>query len=237
MFITMKKKTAIAVIIAIVLVVTVVITAVSVAAAQRANSGSLGKTIVVDAGHGGRDGGVEGRQTGIKESDINLAIAKKLQTFLEQKGYKVVMTRTNAEGLYGTARNNRKQRDMEARRKIINDASPDLVISIHQNSFPSPSVRGPQVFHSHGSEEGLAKAAIMQTKLNAVLESDRVAKTGDFFILECSPYTSLLIECGFLSNAEEEQLLADATHQEKIAFTISSAVHAIFFGEENSNDE
>jgi len=192
-------------------------------------SGLNGKTVVVDAGHGGIDGGVVGAVSGVREAEINLAIARNLRGFLESKGYRVVMTRNSADGLYGLNTRNRKLADMEARRRIINNASPDLVVSIHQNSFPSPTVRGPQVFFSHSCETGESKANLMQSVLNSSLSSDRIAKRGDFFILECSPYPSLLIESGFLSNPEEEQLLISPEYQEKVAYAIFSGIHLILF--------
>ena len=228
MIIIIKKKTLTVwagVILAAIVVSVGVITAVSITAAASLN----GKTVVVDAGHGGRDGGVVGRTTGVREADINLAIARNLRRFLETKGYNVVMTRTTPDGLYGMATRNRKLRDMETRRRIINGANPDLVVSIHQNSFPSPTVRGPQVFFAHSSENGETIAQTMQSVLNSSLGSDRIPKRGDFFILECSPYPSLLIESGFLSNPEEERLLISAEYQEKVAFAIFTGIHMILF--------
>jgi len=230
MFLTIKKKTVILIAIAVVvLIAAIVITAVSVSA--RETVGANGKTVVIDAGHGGIDGGVVGRVTGVREADINLAIARKLSRFLEQKGYRVVMTRNSADGLYGMATSNRKLRDMEARRRIINEANPHLVVSIHQNSFPSPSVRGPQVFFSHSCSGGEQKATIMQNVLNATLNSDRLAKRGDFFIIESTPHPALLVESGFLSNPEEEQLLISSEHQEKIAYAVFTGIHMILFDE------
>ncbi|MCL2375108.1 MAG: N-acetylmuramoyl-L-alanine amidase [Firmicutes bacterium] len=193
------------------------------------SSAPLGLTVVIDAGHGGRDGGVQGRTTGIHEAEINLAIARNLRSFLEGKGYRVIMTRSTPDGLYGLATDNRKLQDMAARRRIIQDAEPDLVISIHQNSFPSPTVRGPQVFFAPRSEEGERKATIMQNVLNANLDADRIPRPGDFFILQCNEFPALLIETGFLSNPEEERLLISAAHQEKVAYSLFVGIHTILF--------
>ncbi|MCL2234394.1 MAG: N-acetylmuramoyl-L-alanine amidase [Firmicutes bacterium] len=191
---------------------------------------SNGFVIVVDAGHGGHDGGATGVATGARESDINLAIARSLRGFLLQNGFEVVMTRSTRDGLYGSARTGRKMRDMEERRRIINSASPDLVVSIHQNSFPSPRERGPQVFHAPNSDAGKVAAQTMQQTMNAALNSTRHARGGDYFILQATNYLSILVESGFLTNPEEDRLLNTAQHQEKIAFTIFKGIVSILMG-------
>ena len=198
------------------------------AGAEVASVPKIGKTVVVDAGHGGIDGGVVGSTSGVKESEINLAIAKSLKHFLERNGYDVVMTRENSDGLYGLTSKNKKLRDMEARRDIIKEAKPDLVISVHQNYYPLSSVRGAQVFYSADSEISKQIADSMQGTLNTALGNDRIAKTGDYYIVNCTDFPSVIVECGFLSNPEEEKLLVTAAYQEKVAYSVFSAVHSIF---------
>lgn len=184
-------------------------------------------TVVIDAGHGGIDGGVTGVNTGTKESDINLAISRKLKEHLEDAGYKVVMTRLNTEGLYGMATKNKKLKDMERRKEKINEANPDLVVSIHCNYYPRSSIRGAQVFYAPNSEQSKPMAAKMQQMLNANLEaSKRVEAVGDYYILQCSPFPSLLVECGFLSSPDDEKLLVDSAYQDKVAYTVFSGIHA-----------
>ena len=186
-----------------------------------------GMTVVIDAGHGGRDGGVKG-VTGAEESGINLAISKSLRHFLREAGYKVVMTRENADGLYGNVTSGFKRADMTARKDIINEAEPDLIISVHQNSFPQKEYRGAQVFFAPNSEGGREMGDKMQSVLNGALPaSDRVAKGGDFYILQCTQYPSLLVECGFLSNYEDEKLLMSSAYQEKVAYSITVGVRLI----------
>lgn len=224
MFVSIKKRSIIIGII-LVLTVTCVCVMVSVASSTTASVPKIGKTIVIDAGHGGIDGGVVGVNTKTKESEINLCIAKSLKHFLLQKGYDVVMTRTNMDGLYGMASKNKKARDMEERKRIINEAKPDLVVSIHQNFFPRENSRGAQVFYAPKSENGLNIATKMQQILNLNLEaSSRSAAVGDYFILQCSPYPSMLVECGFLSNPVDEKLLVSAVYQEKIAYSIFTGI-------------
>ena len=111
---------------------------------------ALRLTVVIDAGHGGIDGGVSGKVTGTKESDINLAISRCLQKEFEDAGVLVVQTRLSEAGLYGTTAKGYKKRDMKKRAEIINAASPALVISVHQNFFSLSSRRGAQVFFKKG---------------------------------------------------------------------------------------
>lgn len=227
MFVVFRKKS---IIICLVFVIAVALSCImlSYASASVASVPKIGKTVVIDAGHGGIDGGVVGSGTGVKESEINLAISKSLKHFLVRNGYDVVMTRENSDGLYGMSAKNKKLRDMEARRDIIAEAKPDLVISVHQNYYPLSSVKGAQVFYSENSEVSKQIAESMQVTLNNALGCDRAAKTGDYYIVNCTEYPSVIVECGFLSNPEEEKLLVTAAYQEKVAYGVFAAVQAIF---------
>lgn len=109
--------------------------------------------IVIDAGHGGSDPGKVGIH-GEKEKELNLEIAKKLQSLLEKEGFRVVLTREEDEGLYSDHARNKKVEDMKKRCEIIDDADPVFTISIHQNSYPEEYVKGPQVFYYGSSKEG-----------------------------------------------------------------------------------
>lgn len=185
-------------------------------------SGQKGFTVVIDAGHGGIDGGAEGVVTGVIESDINLAIANKLKTLCERAGITVVMTRTTAGGLYGLPAPGFKKRDMKRRAEIINDADPALVVSIHQNTCGSHSRRGSLVYYKPGYEKGLVFAKAVCTRINDMPEKPRdcVPMTEDFFILNNSPCPAVIVECGFLSNAEDEKMLCDDMYREKLAYAV-----------------
>lgn len=181
--------------------------------------------IVLDAGHGGVDPGVVGRTTGEKESDVNLKIVQKLQKLFSDAGFCVVLTRKNAGGLYGLPTKGYKRRDMEERRRIIREAEPDFVLSVHQNTFPADtSRRGGQVFFREGSAAGEALAVSIQARLNALGGRSVSALKGDFFLLGCADCPSALVECGFLSNAEEERLLLTDEYQGKIARAVFEGV-------------
>lgn len=186
--------------------------------------------IVIDAGHGGIDGGVTGVSTGAKESDINLSISLKLYDKLVDNGFSVALTRKTEEGLYGVAGKGFKKRDMAKRKEIILQEKPALVLSIHQNRYPLKSVRGAQVFYLADSSESKALAECLQTTLNALYQEKgvkpRVAKSGEYFILACSPYPSVIIECGFLSSEKDEQLLLNSAWQKRLTESVSAGVFA-----------
>ncbi len=182
-------------------------------------------TIVVDAGHGGRDAGCSGINTGVSESEINLAIARKLQKYLCDFGFNVVMTRDSQNGLYSPTATNFKKSDMERREKIINECNADMLISIHQNSYPSMNEKGAQVFYNEDNSKSLRLSQSIQSQLKNNLQNAREnPHTGDYFILKTKDIPGALVECGFLSNPEEEVLLASDNYQQKVAYAIMCGV-------------
>lgn len=178
--------------------------------------------VVLDAGHGGIDSGVSGVSTGVKESELNLSYVKNIEKYLHNAGMSVVLTRTSNAGLYGVATKNRKRKDMEKRKQIINEAQPNLVLSIHMNKYSMSTRRGAQVFYKKGDEYAKLLAQSIQNELNGMEESSRECSvlTGDYYILNCSEFPSVIIECGFLSNIEDERLLIDKNYQDKLSYTI-----------------
>lgn len=180
-----------------------------------------GITVVIDAGHGGIDGGTTGIITKVKESELNLSISKELENYFNSAGVNVVLTRKNSDGLYGTATEGFKRRDLNKRKEIIESAKPDLVISIHMNKFPQSYRRGAQAFFCPESAESESSAKKVQNMLNKNI-NDRPyeALKGDYYVLNCTQYTSILVECGFLSNASDEQLLQTAEYRKKVAYQI-----------------
>lgn len=227
MFITLKKKVIIAGLAAIVAVSSCI--AFVAAFSGYSAAASNGIVIVIDAGHGGMDGGVVSKTYNAKESEINLSIAKMLRHLLKKAGYTTVMTRDNAGGLYSSSDSNKKLADMKKRKEIILESKPDLMISIHQNHYPLSSACGPQVFYDDsGKSEEIA--ALFQSVMNHALGGRRVHKSADYYVLQCSPYPSILVECGFLSNPTDEQNLLTAGYREKVAYSLYTAV-ATYFAE------
>lgn len=229
-FITIKRKTVVIALAIVLALVAVAATAASVITSTRAENGI---TIVIDAGHGGADGGVVGVSTGTKESDINLSIAKYLMKQLQKSGYNVVLTRSDAGAVSGGLKYSKRD-DMRARRDVVKNSAPDLLVSVHCNSYPVASVKGAQVFYST-SAVGEKFASTVQNYFNDVLnEKPRTAAVGDYYILNCSEYPSILCECGFLSCPSEENLLITASYQEKVAFTIFTAINSVFYEQTGS---
>ncbi len=192
-----------------------------------ASLADTGMKIVLDAGHGGIDGGVTGKQTGIKESDLNLAITMRLKDVLTDMGFNVVLTRKTEAGLYDSIAKGFKKRDMQKRKEIIEEASPDLVLSIHQNYYPTQNSRGAQVFYLKDSN-GEKLALCIQNTLNTLYaETDakgRKASVGDYFMLKCYDCPSVIIECGFLSNRKDEELLCSEHWQKKLVERIAVGI-------------
>lgn len=178
--------------------------------------------VVVDAGHGGNDPGKVG-VNGALEKDINLAIAKRLAVLLEQADVEAVLTRTQDAGLYDADADRKKVQDMKRRIEVMEKAEPDIVVSIHQNSYNGAEVRGAQVFYYTGSQEGKKLADLVQAQLIAGLDpqNGRTAKANDsYYLLRKTSRPIIIAECGFLSNPKEEELLCDPSYQEKVAWQL-----------------
>lgn len=178
--------------------------------------------VVIDAGHGGDDPGKIGCNNAL-EKDINLAIAKKVQTYLEAGDVKVVMTREDAGGLYDADSSSKKAQDMKRRIEIMEAADPDVVVSIHQNSYPEEYVHGAQVFYYTGSVEGEKLAEAIQKQFVKVLdpENKRQIKANDsYYLLKKTSVPIVIAECGFLSNYEEAQKLSSEAYQNRVAWAV-----------------
>lgn len=226
--IVLSKKKLIAVILSLAIIAFAVCGGLGLAYATTSSPADV-KVIVIDAGHGGIDNGVVGA-AGTKESDFNLTFSKELAQYFTEAGFKVVMTRSDENGLYGDATKDFKRADMAERKRIIQEANPDFVISVHANKFPGDSRRGAQVFFDEFSAGGKALAEYIQTGLN-YLNNDYTGRSyaalkGDYFMLKCTTNPSVIVECGFLSNAEDEQLLLSEAYRAKLAFAVYSGVVA-----------
>ena len=180
----------------------------------------------LQSAHGGFDPGKVG-QAGTNEKDINLSIALNVKRKPEHQGITVIMTRDDDRGLYEENSSSKKQDDMRARAKIINESGAVLGVSIHQNSFTDNRYSGAQVFYYDGSDNGERLAKILQQSFLDYVDSSnqRAAKANsDYYLLRKSEIPMVIAECGFLSNANEEALLADDVYQEKIAWAIHMGI-------------
>lgn len=177
------------------------------------------KTIIVDAGHGGVDGGAVGG-AGTLEKDINLKIALKLKSYIEESGDTCIMIREVDEDLYGRygTGKNKKQQDLKKRKDLIDEYNADMFLSIHLNSFPNS--KGAQVFYQKGDDDGklLAKSIQDSIRDNVDPSNKRTEKESNkYFILKNNSIPSVIVECGFLSSPSEERLLKDDNYQSKLA--------------------
>ena len=179
-------------------------------------------TVVIESGHGGNDPGKIGVD-GSLEKEINLQIARRLKTYLEASDVTVVMTREDDRGLYEETNSSKKMADMKNRCGKIAEAEPDLVVSIHQNSYHQESVSGGQVFYYKTSERGKRLAEILQRRFDYVLgeKNTRKAKpNGSYYLLLHVKQPIVIVECGFLSNWKEAANLNSGEYQDRLAWTI-----------------
>ena len=193
-----------------------------------------GKTIVIDAGHGKPDEGAESSK-GTTEAETNLKIALKLQNLLEQSGSSVVLTRSDENAIYDIDAKTLKQKkisDIRNRVKIGNESSADIFVSIHLNKIPQQQYDGWQTFYKDGNEQGKKLADKIQNNLNDAIhkENKRVAKTIDnVYIIKHVEIPTTIVECGFLSNPEEEKLLLEDEYQNKLAWGIYNGIIDYFY--------
>lgn len=186
-------------------------------------------TIVIDAGHGGRDGGAVGKTTETTESYLNLQFSLKLKSICEEYGFKVVLTRKDMNGIYSAFASNKKRSEMEKRMEIIESANPDLVVSIHMNSFSNSSARGAQVFYAENFPENEEFAQTVQDALNEKIpNAKKTPKSSDFYVINTTSKPSILVECGFLSNPEEERLLVSEEYQEDFCYVLFYGILSYF---------
>lgn len=202
------------------------------------NTKSAKYTVVVDSGHGGIDPGKVSAD-GIYEKDINLAIAIKLRDELEKQDCQVVMTRESDEGLYDDSASNKKMSDMKKRIEIMNGCNPDLIVSIHQNSFSDTISKGAQVFYQATSESGKALAELLQGVLKEQIDPDnnrQCKANNDYYLLQHSDATMVIVECGFMSNPDEAASLQSEEYQSKIAVAIAGGVIQ-YLEQQDGNEE
>ena len=192
-------------------------------------------TVILDPGHGGEDPGAVSNYSGIAEKDINLRIAQLLRELLEEDDYRVIMTRQEDVLNYKPGTKNiteKRRQDLTGRRKLIDSSGADIVVSIHLNKFEDPKYYGAQAFYPPGSAESERLAVCVQDALRenvdpsnnrkALVQQKRIVILRDLVV----PTT--LVECGFLSNSQEEALLRTVDYQEKIAKALKKGIDDYF---------
>lgn len=190
--------------------------------------------ILIDAGHGGEDGGAVGKGN-VQEKELNLIIAKKLETILQDNGYLPLMTRVDDVSIHDTDNasiKNKKRSDLNNRLKMMDNSNAQVFISIHMNEFSESKYRGAQVFYSSNNEKSKLLGETMQARFKAELEGsqNREAKKADsnIFLLKKATIPAIIVECGFLSNPEDLALLQTEEYQDRVAQAIYSGLMDYF---------
>ena len=193
-----------------------------------------GKVVVVDAGHGIPDEGAEVGD-GTTEAQTNLKIALKLQNLLEQSGCTVILTRSDENGIYDLDSNTLRQKkisDIRNRVKIGNESSADIFVSIHLNKIPEQQYYGWQTFYNKNSEQGQKLAKQIQENLNEAIQKENkrvAAKIENIYIINNVEIPTTIVECGFLSNPQEKELLLTDSYQNRLAWGIYNGIIDYFY--------
>lgn len=195
---------------------------------------SLG-TVIVDAGHGGEDPGKVSSFSGVNEKDLNLAISKLLAEQLRTAGYQVIMTREEDKLVYteGTTDiTDKRRQDLTRRKNMMDNNGADIVVSIHMNDFSQSKYYGAQVFYPPNSEKSQNLAALVQKSLRENVDPsnkrEALVKNTPIIILRNIKTPTIVVECGFLSNQQEEQNLRTDEYQLKIAKAIKTGIDEYF---------
>jgi len=193
------------------------------------------RIILIDPGHGGEDPGAVSNYSGVKEKDINLKVAAMVKEILEKEGHKVLMTREEDRLEYAEGTTDiieKRKQDLQRRKKMMDEAGADIVVSIHLNKFPQQQYYGAQTFYPPNSVESQKLAMSIQKALREKVDPDNrresLVKNENIIILRNVKTTIAIVECGFLSNREEENKLVQDEYQQKIAQAISAGIMSYF---------
>lgn len=199
--------------------------------------------IIIDAGHGGEDGGAVGID-GTAEKDLNLSISLKLNEILSAMGYQTRMVRTTDTSIHNTDADTvreRKVSDIHNRAAIMNEYENCIYVSIHQNKYSGSSIWGAQTFYSPNNEESKELAQLIQASIanNVQPDNKRVIKQSgtNIYVLYNATKPAVMVECGFVSNANELEQLKDDEYQNRMAFAISNGIINYLFSEETNGTE
>lgn len=234
MIVLNKKKIRLTILIVFVLVFGVAVLKDNKESVPTVSLPISGKTIVIDAGHGKPDEGAQSSR-GTTEAETNLKIALKLQNLLEQSGSSVVLTRSDENAIYDLDAKTLKEKkisDIHNRVKIGNESSADIFVSIHLNKIPQQQYDGWQTFYNAESQDGQKLAVAIQNNLNKAIqkENNRVAKSiENIYIIKHVEIPITIVECGFLSNPQEEQKLLEDEYQNRLAWGIYNGIVDYFY--------
>ena len=186
-------------------------------------------TVVIDAGHGGEDGGAE--VDGVLEKDINLSIAGKLADMLRVCGYQVTEIRDTDISVYDDGADTLREKkvsDLQHRVEIVNESENNILVSIHQNKFDNSAYSGAQVFYSTNNDNSRVLADAVHSSVVSLIQNDNTRELkpagSDIYLLDHATVPAIIVECGFLSNNEERAKLLDSGYQSEMAYSIAMGV-------------
>ena len=186
-------------------------------------------TVIIDAGHGGEDGGAE--VDGILEKDINLSIADKLADTLRLCGVRVTEIRDEDISVYDDSAQSLREKkvsDLKHRVEIVNGSENNILVSIHQNKFDNSAYSGAQVFYSSNNDKSRVLAESIRNSVVSLLQNDNTRElkptNSDIYLLDNATVPAVIVECGFLSNDEERANLLDSGYQSEMAYSIAMGV-------------
>ena len=234
MIVLVKRKNA--VLILLILFLSIAIFSIDSGAnpIAEASYNNHGPIVVLDAGHGGEDPGVVSEYSGIAEKDLNLRIAKLVEDLLKQDGYTVLMTRTEDILQYtkGTTKiYDKRKQDLTRRRNLIDESNADIAISIHMNGFKDTQYKGAQTFFPPSSPDSERLCKALQNSLVSIDPNNKrvsLLKTDRIILFKNVKVQTALIECGFLSNFDEEIKFKTLEYQEKLAKSIKLGIDSFF---------
>jgi len=233
MILILKKEKIILAVVLIALAITTfgIINGIDSQEINATNGIPKNRTIILDAGHGGEDPGAVSDYNGVREKEINFFIASKVKELLEAENFTVIMTREDdtlkyAEGT--TSVTQKRKQDLIRRKKMMDQSGADLVVSVHLNKFPQEKYFGAQVFFPPNSPESKTAAELIQKSLREIVDPNNkreaMLKKAEIIILKNLKTPTVIVECGFLSNEQEEKKLASIDYQEKLALAIKEGI-------------
>lgn len=230
MFIAIKRKELLGAVLMAIFFLCSLLCVVYPTAVPAFSARRIATVYVIDAGHGGEDGGALSAN-GVKESDINLAVAGRTELLLRLLGAETAMTRRDDSSIYSDGADTLRQKkasDLRNRVALVNAVPGAVLVSIHQNSLPSvPSVRGAQVFYGTVAQSAELAASVQEAlnrSVNIGNEKHEKKIDSSIYLMKNVTCPAILVECGFLSNAEETQLLQTAERQKTLALTIAAGL-------------
>lgn len=238
----MKVKTIYLMILAVILITfcLVMYSAFSnITARTAADSLEQQPMIIIDAGHGGEDGGAE--VDGVLEKDINLSIAGKLSEILRLCGCRVTEIRDEDISVYDSdaqTLREKKVSDLKRRVEIANESDNNILVSIHQNKFDNSAYSGAQLFYSSNHDDSRVLAESIRSAITSLLQKDNTRELkpagSDIYLLDHAEVPAVIVECGFLSNQEERSKLMDDDYQSEMAYAVAMGVLEYSYSASNS---